>query len=179
MKRVFSPTKLEQLLIRSLLAGPDTANDLWRKWRANADVRKISSATACILPLFGNELSSWLEDDASKRVILGIRKHAWSLNRVRLHEVWTAAEHLQAAGIQSLVIGAAASALSLPSRTLAVWQPMLLVPRAEAQNAVLRLVAMGWHARGNELSEVTLNTHSSVGLIHPQGSSIRFLPQRS
>jgi hypothetical protein len=172
MKWAFSPTQSEQLLIRSLLAGPDTANALWRKWRAGVDLRDISSAAAGILPLFGDELSSWLENDPDKRVILGIRKQAWSLNRVRLHQVWTAAEQLQAAGIQSLATGAAASALSLPGRTLAVWQPALLVRRVQARDAVLRLSAIGWHAPGNEFSEATLNTQSGVDLTHPQGSVI-------
>jgi hypothetical protein len=172
MKWAFSPTQSEQLLIRSLLAGPDSANDLWRKWRAGVDLRDISSAEAGILPLFGDELSSWLEDDPDKRVILGIRKQAWSLNRVRLHQVWTAAQHLQAGGIQSIVTGAAASALSLSGRTLAVWQPALLVRRAQALNAALRLSAIGWKAPVNEFSDATLNTQCNVDLIHPQGGVI-------
>ena len=172
MKWDFSPTQSEQLLIRSLLAGPDTRNELWRKWRADVDLRDMSSAAAGILPLFGDEVSLWLEDDPDKRVIPGIRKQAWSLNRVRLHQVWAAAEHLQAAGIHSLVIGAAASALSLPDRTLAVWHPGLLVRRAEARNAALRLSAIGWQAPGNEFSEATLNTQSGVDLMHPQGGVI-------
>lgn len=172
MKWAFSPTQSERLLIRSLLARPGTANDLWREWRAEVDLRDISSAAAGILPLFGDEVSSWLGDDPDKRLILGTRKQAWSLNGVRLHQVWTAAENLQAVGIQSLVTGTAASALSLPGRTLAVWQPTLLVRRAEARNAALRLSAIGWHAPANELSEATLTTQSGVDLTHPQGSVI-------
>jgi hypothetical protein len=162
----------ETLLIRSLLAGPDRAEDLWRKWRANSDIREIGSAAPSLIPLFGNELDSWIDDNADKRVILGIRKHAWSHNRVRLHQAWTAAEHLRSAGIQSLVVGAAASALSLPSRTLALWQLTLLVRRDEALKATRRLNEAGWHVRGNPLSESTLNTHSSVDLECSAGSSI-------
>ena len=160
----------EQLLIRCLLADPVAAKGLWRTWRANTDLCDLKSGAASVLPLFGDELHGWLEDDAEKHLIIGIRKHAWSLNHVRLHELSTAAEHLRADGIQSLVTGAAASALLLPGRTLPVWRPALLVRKSVAKRAVLRLNAMGW--QGDELNEDTLNTYNGVELERAGGGSI-------
>jgi hypothetical protein len=160
----------ERYLVRSLLADSDTAKDLWKKWRANTNLRDVSSAATSVIPLFGDELNSWIEDDAGRHVILGIRKQAWSLNRLHLHEVWTAAEALRETGIPSMAAGLAASALLLPSRRLGVWQPALLVRRSEALQAALRLNAMGW--RGDPPQEETLNTHSSIELERAEGSSL-------
>src|ERR1700742_4675211 len=92
----------EGYLVRSLLADSDTAKDLWKKWRANTNLWDISSAASSVIPLFGDELNSWIEEDEERHVILGIRKQAWSLNRLRLHEVCTAADALRTVGIESM-----------------------------------------------------------------------------
>jgi hypothetical protein len=160
----------ERYLVRSLLADSDTAKDFWKKWRANTNLRDLSLAATSVIPLFGDELSSWIEDDAERHVILGIRKQAWSLNRLRLHEVWTAAEALRKAGIPSMVAGVAASALLLPSRRFGLWQPALLVRRSEAVRAGLRLNTLGW--RCDPPLEEALNIHSSVELERAEGGSL-------
>ncbi len=163
-------TGVERLLIHAAV-GEDRSAASWRAWRTNIDLEHIDSASASVLSLFGDELSPWIEGDPEKSLIVGVRKHAWSVSQHRTHELLTLLRALRKSFIEAMVIGPSASALFFSSRTFPIWHPTLLVRRSSVQDALQCLGSIGW--RPCDLAFLNqLDLESSVELVNDGGSRI-------
>jgi hypothetical protein len=142
---------------------------MWQQWRSRTDLAGPTCRATVLLPLFGDDLAAWSNDDPQRRILAGIAKHAWSRNQAALRELTAAYAALHAAGIDALLTGAAASAMLLSNRTLPFWAPTLLVRRTQAGPALECLRAAGWRNIDSPAAEQTLET---VALNRPPAAAI-------
>jgi hypothetical protein len=136
-----------ELLMKAVLAKPPCAETYWRRWRSQTDLDSMSGDCIRLLPVLVARRSSWLADDPSRHLILGLAKRAWTRNQIILRSFVDLVASLARAGVRQPAI-AGPPAWALLHQGEKSFRPIsfleLLVSREQALPTAGALVALGW-----------------------------------
>jgi hypothetical protein len=137
----------EQLLAAALLSG-DRARRAWAQWSAHADLDAVDDTRHALLPQLYRNLASLGVDDPLVERLAGVYRHTWVHNQLLLRRTAPALAALRGAGVEALLTGPVALALTVYPDVGArpVHAPELLVPPRSAGRALRVLRGEGWSA---------------------------------
>lgn len=140
------PNDQQSALLRACLFEGDEAQEAFAEWSDSIDLDRIDAASVRLLPLLADRLGSFGVADDSTGIYRGIQRQAWTHNQLLFRAARPLVQALHEAGIDSLLLKGAA--LSLAAYPKVSMRPMsdldLLVPRAQAREAMATLLEAGW-----------------------------------
>lgn len=153
----FQLSRRHQLLLRAVLAEPDTAADAYAHWRESTSLHEADPEEASVVPLLASRLHDLRAPDDAGR-LRGVRRHAVVRQFAIRTEMAAAAEALHTGGIPPVAIkGLALAAAYGAERTRAVGDADVLVPHDAVEQAVDRLLAAGFElAMGVRREHITV-----------------------
>jgi hypothetical protein len=164
--------------MKAFLAEPAEAESCWRQWRAETGLEHMSEDCVRLLPVLMSRCSTWLKDDPSRNLILGICKRAWTRNQLLLRPLAELTGALQQCGVQPLFV-AGPPAMALMHQESKSFRPIgyleLVVARAHILQAAKSLAVMGWIlAPGSEVPvEEAFDYASSVWFRRESGEALK------
>lgn len=136
-----------EMLVRALLAPPDSAELYWRRWRRETNLDRMSEDCVRLLPMVVARRPSWISDDPAGNMMRGLAKRAWTQNQVRLRSAAFVVDALRQAGIQEPAISGP-GAWALLHQQERSFRPLsfleLLVSRQQVIPAADTLAKLGW-----------------------------------
>jgi len=150
-KRDYLPNPEQVLLLRAALLDGNEALEAWNRWSDTVNLDDIDSGSHRLLPLLYKNLKD-LEVDGSKLGrIKGVYKHTWMRNQLVFLDIEPVIIALHDAGIEIMLLKD--MALSIHIYDDFGMGPMvdngILVPRADTQEAIEILCALGWNPEFN------------------------------
>jgi hypothetical protein len=149
----------------------------WSRWRASADLDRLTPGAFRLLPLLFKRLRSAGMEDAWMGRLQGIYRHTWARNQILLREATDAVRVLSQAGIPVMLIKGAAMILGQyhDAGLCPTVDVDILVPEQLALEAVACLIAAGFSGTGRYEGNVP-ERYLRVGCSHafrtPQGNEI-------
>jgi len=133
------PGPTQELLLHAALAEtPEVAAREWSRWRREAELTDVDSASFQILPLAYRNLTRLGIDDADRRRLRGIYLLSWSTNQLLIQTGAAGLRMLADAGIDTIVLKGAALAndhyKDVGARSMLDFD--ILVPRDRAAEAM-------------------------------------------
>src|SRR6185295_9546701 len=132
------------LLLRAAFLDRADALAAWGAWQSEASLDEVDAECFAVLPLMHQRLEVFGVDDSALGRLKEIRDTVWNQNQMVLREATEALKDLNAAGIDSLLLGG--MALTVGHYRDAGLRPIrqieLLVPRADTQRAA-GILALG------------------------------------
>jgi hypothetical protein len=158
------------LLIRAItLPGPE-AYQAWQKWRTSVDIDALKAEDFHVIPVLGDRLSNWLEDDPAAGVLRGILRRAWTETTLRLGAARAVASALEQAGCGPIFAAASlASCLlnRLPNSIRSLSDIRLAVRRGSLAQVAQVLQGAGWHLTGELPDRAGLDWCAAVHFSQP------------
>jgi hypothetical protein len=147
------------LLLDAAFLRGDAARAAWDAWRADVDIEAVDGEVHAVLPQAYRNLTGQGFEDPLLTRMAGVYRHAWYANQRVLAAGARAIEALRSVGIDPLVSGGTALALTcyadVGARPLEAAD-LLVAPR-EVPRAVAMLERAGWrHTRGRVLGVLRL-----------------------
>lgn len=165
------PTARQQLLVRAAAAPVAVARQAWQTWREGTDLAAVDSASGRLL-LWIYHRREELELSAADAAALEPRyRQTWLRNQVLLNRCAEVVGHLQASGIECLLLKGMALLTDVYAdeggRYLEDFD--LLVGPEQVPRAVAALNTLGWHALHPE--ELSLEARHAHGFYNAEGLS--------
>lgn len=140
-------TPHQELLLKAALLSDEESLKAFRKWQGAADWEEyLEQGSFRLLPLLYINLQKHGVDDPAIGKLKGIYRQAWSKNQTLFHEMAKVVEHLQNAGIKTMLLKGASLSLLYYKNNGA--RPMadidVLVPLKQARLAIEILQKAGW-----------------------------------
>jgi hypothetical protein len=140
-------TPHQELLLKASLLSDEKSLKAFRKWQGAADWEEyLEQGSFRLLPLLYINLQKHGVDDPAIGKLKGIYRQAWSKNQTLFHEMAKVVEHLQNAGINTMLLKGASLSLLYYKNNGA--RPMadidVLVPLKQARLAIEILQKAGW-----------------------------------
>ncbi len=138
------------LLVRAILAGSDQrAEEIWRQWRREVDVQRLSWPALQLLPILNRDLlHQWLAGDPDAAILQGVVRRAWTEAQIRQRTIRQCIAALELVGCGP-VLTAGPAAVSAGNRRPGSVRPItevqLVVPRSQSAEAARVLIAEGWN----------------------------------
>lgn len=145
-----SPNLQQKLLLKAALLKGKIAIDSWQQWKASVDIENLDQESYQLLPLLYSNLSAHNVTDEHFGRLKGVYRRSWCENQVMLQNLTTILSYFQQAGIDTLLLKAAALNLSSPGdnglRMINFLD--LLVHPEDALKAMNLLQKIGWQPQG-------------------------------
>lgn len=168
----FYPDAGQELLLRASFGGERDAIAAWNVWCAGNDLVETQhdNGSFRLLPLVYRNLTRHGFEDEQALRLKGIYRYFWSQNQQLFHEASRWIGELRAAGIPAMVLkGGAVSLLHYANPALRPMSDIdVLVPYAQAREAVDLLVRGGWRATSSWLRE-DLRYRHAMQMLDPAG----------
>ncbi|GET42097.1 nucleotidyltransferase family protein [Microseira wollei] len=145
-----SPNSAQKLLLKAALLQGKLATYSWQQWKASVDIENLDQESYQLLPLlYGNLSAHDVTDDHMGR-LKGVYRRSWCENQVMLQNLTTILRCFQEAGIDTLLLKAAALNLnSSQDKALRMINFLdILVHPADALKAMSLLQKLGWQPQG-------------------------------
>ncbi len=171
------PNAQQELLIRILLASPETRSELWQKWKARNDLESLDSGSLRLLPLLYHRLKEAEVPDNRLTKYHGIYRHYWYRNRLLLKNLGDILRLLNQLDIRPLLLKGLPLALEIysdPALRPMMDMDLYIVPD-KLHEAVACLSEAGWHP--DQLPPQYpdarwLTAVKAIQLTHPDGIAI-------
>jgi hypothetical protein len=145
----FWPSPTQEALLRLVLGPADRAAEIWRELQP-IDVGDLETGSFCVLPLLYESLVDVAPDDPRLQRLLGTYRSTWYKNQLVLERLAATVGRFREAGIEPMLVGAAAIALRwyprLGCRPVPQLELMVDVDAAPAAREGARL--SGWRPAG-------------------------------
>ncbi len=166
-------------LLRAALVRDDGVGAAWHAWRKHADLDRLDTASASLLPLLGRNLERHAVATPDQPYFRWLHRAAWTANMRQLVEAGRLLNRLTAAGHEAVLLKGAAL---IASRAYddAGLRPMAdvdVLVRCDEASAVMGLLRtsgwkpVGWAAFCNA-PELTIPVRHSHGFVHPSGAQV-------
>src|SRR5688572_14067863 len=109
------PSRQDLLLLQACVWKGPPALDAWRRWRTNADLDALDTASRRLLPLAYQRLRSELQHDPDRPRLKGLLRATWYKNEILLHRAADVLRVLATHDISAIVLKGAALAISYPA----------------------------------------------------------------
>ncbi len=165
------PTARQQLLLQAAAAPPEIARPAWQQWRAGIDLAAVDAAASRLLPWIYHRREELELSAADAAVLEACYRQAWLRNQVLLNRCAEVVGHLQASGIDCLVL----KGMALLSEVYAdeggryLEDFDILVRSEQVPRAIAGLTALGWHSPHPE--ELSLDKCHAHGFANAEGFS--------
>lgn len=170
-------TQSQRLILDVILADDNRAIPAWNQWDAVTDWRhnRVDPSTFRMLPLVYRRLRSIDPANPALPTLKGLYRRSWFETTRLLHLAKPSLAALIQAGYPVLLLkGAALTLRYYHDKGARFFSDVdLLVPEAQAFNALELLTHLGWRGVPSDLSERDyLERFHAVGLTHPSGGQI-------
>lgn len=167
-----TPNGAQRLLLRVALGDDDGALEAWREWRQTQDIDAIDSASFRLLPLIYLRLKVLAPGDPLLARLQVVYRHTWFKNQLLVNQAQQAADALEAAGIDTMLLKG--GALSITRYTDPGARHMndidLMVRPADFEPAMQLLLANNWNLQGTTPTRIA--TARRRGFIHGCGFTL-------
>jgi Uncharacterised nucleotidyltransferase len=164
-----APDASQRKLLSAALADDPTALTAWRSWRESEDIENIDSASFRLLPLIYRRLKVLAPDDPLLSRLKIVYRHTWFKNQLLVNHTQQAVDHLQQAGIETMLLkGGALVITSYADPGARHMNDMdLMVRPGDFQRAMQLLAASGWQIQGTTARRMM--TARRWGFVHGCG----------
>lgn len=142
--RLSSPQKL---LLQACVLQGKPALDAWQEWKNSVDIEELDAASNALLSQLYYNLATQQVDDSNMPRLKGIYKRSWYGNQLLLQKLQTILLALQAAKIETMVLGNAAIVAGYGQDRCqqSLYELNLLIQPVHLEKALKIVNQLGWN----------------------------------
>lgn len=168
----FKPTSQQEMLLRAaLMEGPDAIKS-WEAWRNCSDLNSIDFSSARLLPLLSSNLRAQGINDPLIDKFAQIHRSIWGKNQLLFYRIADLIKELYRNSVQTMLLkGTAVSTVYYADLGLReMCDADLLVPTAQAAQALQIVLAQGWRSNlyGLDIPACFFNAQNGINMRNPE-----------